>query len=166
MDSYMSSFRWTLLLTVLLLFTRFFMLTTCLPSDFDYTQGASVSYTYTRAELLSYRHTEEVECKPNGYENFPREIKPRKRGKPGGLRRRVRRRRLKTPLPSIVFGNVRSLQNKMDELRANVRYLNEYREASLFCFTETWLHTAIPDSAIEITNFEVVRSDRTAKSAW
>ena len=102
--------------------------------------------------------------KPDGHENFPREIQPRKRGKKGGIRQRLRKRGFKPPLPSIMFGNVRSLSNKSDELRANVRFLHEYREACLLCFTETWLHAAIPDSAVALTDHELVRGDRTADS--
>jgi len=32
-----------------------------------------------------------------------------------------------TNLPSIILSNVRSLRNKMDELRLNRRYCHEYR---------------------------------------
>ena len=34
----------------------------------------------------------------------------------------------------------------MDELEALARTQQEYRESSIMCFTETWLHEQIPDS--------------------
>lgn len=43
-------------------------------------------------------------------------------------------------LHSLIMSKVRSLANKMDELTALARSQKEYRECSLMCFTETWLH--------------------------
>ncbi|KAK7896418.1 hypothetical protein WMY93_021743 [Mugilogobius chulae] len=63
------------------------------------------------------------------------------------------------------MGNVRSLSNKTDELAALTRYQREYRDTSLMLFTETWLTTHIPDSAIAMDNFHLLRADRTAESA-
>ena len=117
----------------------------------------------TRDELLKIRDTTAA-TRPHGYEDFPREIKHRKRGKKGGVRSRIRRRGNKPPLPTIVCGNVRSLPNKMTELETLSTYMYEYREACLMCFTETWLNENIPDSAVELPNFSTVRSDRTIES--
>lgn len=61
----------------------------------------------------------------------------RKRGKRGGVRRRVRARKSKPPLPTILLSNVRSIKNKLSELYACARYLYEYRDSCLLCFTET-----------------------------
>lgn len=130
----------------------------------DHAQLAQGSITYTRTELLSYRPVQAPGSKPRDFADFPREILPRKRGKKGGVRQRVRKRGFKPPLPSIVFGIVRSLPNKIDELRANIRFLHEYRESCLLCFTETWLHENIPDSAIDIGDYEIIRGDRTSES--
>ena len=58
------------------------------------------------------------------------------------------------------MGNVRSLGNKMDELSALVKTQREYRECSLFCFSETWLHSHIPDSSVEVPGYSLVRGDR------
>lgn len=46
----------------------------------------------------------------------------------------------------------------------NVRHCYEYRESSLLCFSETWLHPSIPDSQFEVEGFTLVRSDRTEDS--
>lgn len=54
-----------------------------------------------------------------------------------GVNERARRRRFKPALPSIIMGNVQSLRNKPDELETCVRFLHEFREASLLCLTET-----------------------------
>ncbi len=58
------------------------------------------------------------------------------------------------------MGNVRSLANKMEELTALARSQAEYRECSLMCFTETWLHQDIPDHNVSIGGFQTVRADR------
>ncbi|XP_078802582.1 uncharacterized protein LOC144991990 [Oryzias latipes] len=72
----------------------------------------------------------------------------------------MKRRRFKPCVPAIITGNVRSLPNKMDELGALVRTQREYREASVMCFTETWLHELTPDANVTITGFHTVRADR------
>ena len=59
-----------------------------------------------------------------------------KRGCCSGVNERARRRRFKPALPSIIMGNVQSLRNKPDELETCVRYLHEFREASLLCLTD------------------------------
>ena len=86
---------------------------------------------------------------------IPPEIRRRKRGRKGGVRARYRRKLDRPPLPALVTGNARSLNNKLDELCANIRFLNEYRESALICFSETWFY---PDS------FSLYRCDRTKDS--
>ncbi|KAJ8333842.1 hypothetical protein SKAU_G00411610 [Synaphobranchus kaupii] len=55
-------------------------------------------------------------------DNIPPELRRpvahRKRGRRGGIRNRLRRRDTRTPLPSIILSNLRSLNNKVDEIRA------------------------------------------------
>ncbi|XP_025758196.1 uncharacterized protein LOC112843545 [Oreochromis niloticus] len=75
------------------------------------------------------------------------------------LRLEVRRRH-KPCLPSIVMGNVRLLSNKIDELSVLVRSQREYRECSLMCFTESWMHQNIPDDNASMEGFHTVRADR------
>ena len=72
----------------------------------------------------------------------------------------MERRRFKPCLPSVVMGNVRSLSNKMDELTALTQSHPEYRECSLMCFTETWLHRDITDLNVSVDGFHTVRADR------
>ena len=63
----------------------------------------------------------------------------RKRGRRGGALSRLRQRSFRPPLPSLFLGNARSLPNKVDELTCNIQTRRDYRECSVFCFTETWL---------------------------
>ena len=61
-------------------------------------------------------------------------VRKRKRGKKGGVRRRLKKTRSRPPLPSIILSNVRSLRPKapnttFDELQANVAFISEIREA-------------------------------------
>ncbi len=76
--------------------------------------------------------------------------RPRKRGRRGGVRQRLRKRGSRPPLPSMILSNVRSLRNKMDTLRTLTRGCFEYRESCIMLFTETWLHPEIPDGLVEI----------------
>ena len=117
----------------------------------------------TRTEILNLRGAT-GDARPLGYEDFPPEIKPRKRGKRGGIRTRLRKKGTKPALPTIILGNVRSLPNKMEELETLSRYMNEYRDSCLLAFTETWLKESIPDNVIDIPHFDVVRGDRTEQS--
>ena len=96
---------------------------------------------------------------------FPRKI--RKRGKRAGLRLRLRKQPLsRTPLPSIILSNARSLRNKVDELQANVRFQHEFRDACLLAITETWLSERDSDTELAIDSFgSPVRIDRDAAAA-
>ena len=58
------------------------------------------------------------------------------------------------------MGNVWSLSNEMDKLTALTWSHTEYRECSLMCFTETWLHKDISDQNISMDAFHTIRADR------
>ena len=77
---------------------------------------------------------------------------------------KLKKRKFRTPLPTVVFGNVRSLNNKTVELVAATKFLTEYKNCCLMCFTETWLHESVPDSHIQIDGFQLARADRTRAS--
>ncbi|KAI4894907.1 hypothetical protein NFI96_007435 [Prochilodus magdalenae] len=125
-------------------------------------------FVYTRDQLIA--------LKPAGMDtrtaNIPEELWRRThRGCRGGTKQRTgksraKRRRLmekkgyKPRLPTLIMGNVRSLANKMDELAALAMSQKEYRQCSLMCFSETWLHQDIPDDNVSITGFQTVRADR------
>ena len=80
--------------------------------------------------------------------------------KKGGIRVRLRRRKCKHPLPTVIFGNVRSVTKQYSELLCCVKYLRKYREACALCFNETSLHSGIEDSAVDIEGFKLIRGDR------
>ena len=73
----------------------------------------------------------------------------RKRGRWGGALLRLRRRNLRSPLPSMFLSNVRSLCNKTDEFLCNLQTKRDYKVCCIFCFTDTWLDATIPDSAVQ-----------------
>lgn len=60
----------------------------------------------------------------------------------------MEKRRFKPCAPVIITGTIRSLANMMDELEALAQTLWEYREASMICFMETWLHRLIPATTV------------------
>ncbi|KAL7826504.1 hypothetical protein AOLI_G00317130 [Acnodon oligacanthus] len=76
------------------------------------------------------------------------------------LHARLKARPTQPPLPSLLLANVRSLENKLDELRAQ----RETRECCALILTETWLSDSTPDSAIQLKMHSVHRGDRTAVS--
>ena len=73
-------------------------------------------------------------------------------------------RKCKPYLPTVILGNAQSLCNKMDEVRANVQFSDEFRTRSLLCFSETWLNETITDTSIGVEGFILSRGDRTKES--
>ncbi|MCI4385731.1 hypothetical protein PGIGA_G00054000 [Pangasianodon gigas] len=64
-----------------------------------------------------------------------------------------------------VATNVQSLEKKLEDLRARVKFQRDIRDCSLLCFTETWLNPAVPDHAIQPAElFSVYHMDRTMES--
>ncbi|KAK1795700.1 hypothetical protein P4O66_001020 [Electrophorus voltai] len=98
-------------------------------------------------------------------ENKGRDARKRPRGKRAGVRNRLRARAHRAPLPSILLANVQSLDNKLDDLRARIKFQRDIRHCNLLCFTESWLNPAVPNHAIQPAEFfSVHRMDRTADS--
>ena len=111
------------------------------------------------------------------FELFPAEMtnranvrKRRKRGKRGGVKRRMRRNKTKLPLPSMIVSNVRSINPKspnhnLDELLANCRFTREFRDASLLCFSETWfIDKKVTNESVATDGFgEPYRTDRDSR---
>jgi len=126
-------------------------------------------FQYSRDDLLSLKDTIGAQTLPLDLLTLHFDIlicnkRRRKRGRKGGVRARTKRRGNKLHLPSIILGNVQSLNNKVDELCARAKFLSEYRTASVLCFTETWLKSETPNNHIEPDGFSVYRADRTAES--
>ena len=67
-----------------------------------------------------------------------------------------------TFLQYIFLGNVQSLiNNKVYELCARTKFISDYRNASVPCFTETWLKPDTPSTHMEPDGFTIYRGDRT-----
>ncbi len=100
----------------------------------------------------------------DGRLNNPRRRR-KHRGRRAGIRNRLRKRAHSPPLPSILLANVRSLENKMDDLRARISFQWDIRDCNILCLTETWLTPMVPDTAVTPSdNFSVLRMDRTAEA--
>ena len=82
-----------------------------------WTQQCGGSIVYARDQLLSLQPSALMRERPE----IPRELQRKYRGCKAGRKHRAKKRRYKPSLPSITMGNVRSLDNKMDELAGLVR---------------------------------------------
>ncbi|XP_049911756.1 uncharacterized protein LOC126397200 [Epinephelus moara] len=131
--------------------------------------------TVAQQHRIVYSRDQLMELKPAGLatvrEDIPAELwrkthrgcrgkRSLRRRKGAKHRRLMERKTFKPCLPSIIMGNVRSLGNKMDELTALTRSHQEYRECSLMIFSESWLHTDVPDHNVSTVGFHTVRADR------
>ncbi len=88
----------------------------------------------------------------------------RKRGSRGGLLARLRRRPTRPPVPSILLANVQSISNKLDELHCCINSQRDMRECCVLCFSETWLTSDTPDTAVQPDSFSLHRLDRHAET--
>ena len=85
--------------------------------------------------------------------NTHRHNNKRRRGKKGGLRRKLHRKTKKPPLPTIVLTNAQSLRSKIDELRLRIQFKKDYRDACVICVTETWLNEDITSDTLTLPGF-------------
>lgn len=88
----------------------------------------------------------------------------RRGGRWGGAKRRLRHlaSRGRLTLPIILFADVQSLENKLDDLfswMATQRYI---QDCSVLCFCETGLRERTPDEAVTPTGYTLFRADRKA----
>ena len=125
------------------------------------------SIKYSRDELLSLRDLPSLP---------PKDIPPflRRRRKSSGLHKQAKRAQwrryeaernpdnARTFIPSVVFGNVRSIknENKADELVTLMSSQDEYKHSNIVCITESWLHKDCPDTTLIAEGFSLIRSDR------
>ncbi|KAK3511086.1 hypothetical protein QTP70_030282, partial [Hemibagrus guttatus] len=97
---------------------------------------------------------ERAQCRPHE--------RKKRWGKRSSVRARLKLNPHRTSLPSIFLANVRSLVNKMDELRLWTTTQKRIKECNVMIFTEAWLNNNIPSSAIELEGHSVSRADRSA----
>ncbi len=87
-----------------------------------------------------------------------------RRGKRAGALVKLRQHRFRMALPSIYLANLRSQPNKTDKLLLLYRTNKDFSNSAALCFTETWMNDAIPDSALHMPGFQLIRSDHDAES--
>ena len=68
------------------------------------------------------------------------------------------------PFPSILLTNVQSLENKIDELNARIKFQRDIESCCVLALTETWLSAATPNTGITPAGFSIYRQDRTLDS--
>ncbi len=137
----------------------------------------SNTISFTRDELLNIRQNTPQNLLPDfdysdtlldiivgGAAVLFRHYRSRRRGKRAGALVKLRQRGLRTPLPTIHLANLRSLPNKTDKLLLLSRTNKDFSNSAALCFTETWLKDTIPDSALHLPNFQLIRADREAES--
>ncbi len=83
-----------------------------------------------------------------------------KRGSRGGLTAKLKANPCRTPLPSILLANVRSVENKLDYLKLDLTTKQEMRDCCTIILTETWLNPSVSDDAVSIEGLTIFRSDR------
>jgi hypothetical protein len=92
----------------------------------------------------------------------------KKRGKRCGVRKKIRtlthQKYLSTTLPSILLLNARSLVNKIDELELLIHSKDLLKSCCIIAVTETWLHSNISDTQMNLAGFNALRFDRAASS--
>ena len=130
---------------------------------------------YTREDLFALRDTltlithlklpSEMQKNGNDFKNTTK----RKRGKRGGIRQRLRKGQFKVSLPSLVLANVRSMRTsaknfKLDEVRTNIKYQEEFRNAGLLIFTETWWDGDTPKDCINLNGHGFSKPFRTVET--
>lgn len=128
----------------------------------------NMRFSYNRDMLMNIRGTMPVSLIPE-FLTFEEDIiksatrvkrRSRARGRRAGALHRWRKRGHRVPLPAVCLSNVRSLSNKIEELNLLLRTSRDFRMNSAFVFTETWLNMDIPDSAVELPGFNLIRADR------
>ncbi|KAM8822285.1 uncharacterized protein ACB058_021512 [Synchiropus picturatus] len=84
-----------------------------------------------------------------------RNVRKQKRGKRGGHRARLAASPLRPAIPTITMANVRSLANKLDDIRLLRNTFRSVRDCCAFVFVETWLNDTVPDHAIELARTQL-----------
>ncbi len=132
--------------------------------------------SFTRDNLLDIRQYTPPDISPvfdysdvlldivDGAAALIKRFRTRRRGKRAGALVKLRQRGFRTALPSIHLANLRSLPNKTDKLLLLSRTNKDFSNSAALCFTETWLNDAIPDSALSLPGFQLIRADRDAES--
>jgi len=60
--------------------------------------------------------------------------------------------------PTVLLSNVCNLTNKSDDLSV----VSEQYYPNIICVTETWLNSNIPDTAVKLGGYNIIRKDRSS----
>nr|XP_043882686.1 uncharacterized protein LOC122769872 [Solea senegalensis] len=83
-----------------------------------------------------------------------------KRGCRGGLAAKLKANPFRSPLPSILLANTRSLESQLDSLKLDLITKRETRNCCILIFTETWLNSSVPEAAVSLDGLTTIRADR------
>lgn len=84
--------------------------------------------------------------------------------KGANVRNRLRVQASHAWVPNILLANVPSLENKLDSLRARVKFQRDIWDCKLHCFTEKWLNPVVLDHPIQSAKyFSVYCMDRSVE---
>ena len=130
--------------------------------------SVSTTYLHSLVPLIQYVSTILKLLRPNSHEfsPFPPSALPniffqrRRRRKKGGVKAKHVKRPYRPFMPSVITGNVRSLNNKIDELSLLSKFHLDYREASMISLTKTWLTETTPSTYYDLDGFSLYRCDR------
>jgi hypothetical protein len=125
--------------------------------DFIYSNGIRCSVPVTDYFKQTHNIPHEISRTPGspwivvGSQKLRRRRRNRKqkRGCRAGLLTRLKKHPHKPPLPSVFLANVRSIVPKLDDLELRIATDN-FRDCCVMILTETWLHPAIPDNAVQL----------------
>ena len=67
---------------------------------------------------------------------------------------------MRTPLPTVTFGNIQSIRNTIDKLSANCKYIRNYRENVIIALTESWLKDKDLNETVNVDGFSIIGTDR------
>lgn len=87
-----------------------------------------------------------------------------KRGRCAGLQAGPRIALHRPSFTSIFLANVRSLTNKMEEVRLWFNTQRTLRDRWWLILMEMWLSHLVPDGAVELASWSLYRADRTKGS--
>ncbi len=69
------------------------------------------------------------------------------------------------PLLSILLANIKSLENKLDDIGAGITVLRDMWDCNILCFNKTWLTLVEPDQEVTpAESFTIFRMDRMEES--
>lgn len=115
------------------------------------TSGHDAVLTYTRDQLLT------LQTQVRSWRRKTQRTKIKKRGSRGGVFERLRRCGSRFPLPTITLSNVRSLNNKIEELTARLTHETDFQQCNLICLTDTRLK---PETTVSVDGYAMIRADR------